>query len=77
MDVLLVVLYSVVAGSVALALLLGARRMLARRRLPHGSWAKRSGRDRRMRSVPVVFDRRRGSRREEDVSKAYLVSLGK
>ena len=77
MDVILVVLYAVIAGSLTLVLILNARRLLARRRMQRASWVKRSGRDRRMCSIPVIFDRRRGSRREEDVSRAYLASLGK
>ncbi|MCU0293234.1 MAG: hypothetical protein MUF10_14795 [Thermoanaerobaculaceae bacterium] len=77
MDVILMVLYAVIAGSLTLVLILNARRLLARRLMPRASWVKRSGRDRRVRNVPVLVDRRRGSRREEDISRAYLASLGK
>ena len=77
MDIFAVIAYGVVAGTAAVGCVFLAR--LVWRKLPRQARARanRAARDRRTRNAPVLWDRRLGPRRLEDIAKGFLARVDK
>jgi hypothetical protein len=77
MDIFIVIAYGVMAGTAAIACFFLAR--LVWRKLPRHARARanRATRDRRKRTAPVLWDRRLGPRRLEDIAKGFLARVDK
>jgi hypothetical protein len=77
MDIFIVIAYGVMAGTAAVACVLLAR--VVWRKLPRHARARanRTARDRRKRNAPVLWDRRLGPRRLEDIAKGFLARVDK
>ncbi|OFV80357.1 MAG: hypothetical protein A2Y78_09015 [Acidobacteria bacterium RBG_13_68_16] len=75
MDIVVVIAYGIMAAAAFVGLFVLAR--VVWRKLPRRGRARanRSTRDRRKRMAPVLWDRRGGPRRLEDVAKGFLADV--
>ena len=77
MDIVVVIAYGVMAAAAVVVCVFFTR--FVWRKLPRHTQARanRAARDRRKRAAPVLWDRRLGPRRLEDVAKGFLASVDK
>lgn len=77
MDIVVAIAYGVMAAAALVGLLVLARLVWRKRPRRTRGWAQRAARDRRGRAAPVLWDRRLGPRRLEDVAKGFLADVDK
>jgi hypothetical protein len=75
MTELTAVFFVVLAVAAVVAVMRGASLVRGLRGPAPARWVKRSGRDRRRRRAPVAVERRRGSRREDDLANGFLSKI--
>lgn len=77
MSVVSVVALAVSAIALTVGVLLIVRLLRGQIASPGRAWMVRSGQDRRRRKLPVLAERRRGLRRQDEIAGRFLSEIGK
>jgi len=77
MDIVVAIAYGVMTAAAVVGFFLLARVVWHKRPRQARARANRAARDRRKRTAPVLWDRRLGPRRLEDVAKGFLAGVDK